>query len=115
MNSVNSVKNIRKSSTFPFSCRSFFSIVFFAVLISFPFLEQEMRKIKKWILKDENHTDSNCVVITLICHGDYKGQIMDRDKRRSWIIEDFVGDLSLVDTLIGKPKVLIVQACRGSK
>ena len=74
-----------------------------------------MRKIKKWILKDENHTDSNCVVITLICHGDYKGQIMDRDKRRSWIIEDFVGDLSLVDTLIGKPKVLIVQACRGSK
>ena len=74
-----------------------------------------MRKIKKWILKDENHVDSNCVVITLICHGDYKGQIMDRDKRRSWIIEDFVGDLSLVDTLIGKPKVLIVQACRGSK
>ena len=74
-----------------------------------------MREIKRWILKDETHVESNCVAITVICHGDELGYLLDKNKKRSWKIEDFVGDLSLVETLLGKPKILVVQACRGSK
>ena len=77
------------------------------------FVLQKMREIKKEILLDETHKDSNCVMIAVICHGNKRGELMDRDLERAWITEDFVADLSLVKPLIGRPKILFVQSCRG--
>ena len=74
-----------------------------------------MRRIKKFMMTEETHKDSNCFALTVICHGNDRGHLLDRNKKRAWITEDIVGDLSEVDNLRGKPKLFVVQACRGSK
>ena len=66
-------------------------------------------------MTEETHRDSNCFSLTIICHGNDRGHLLDRNKKRAWITEDIVGDLSEVDNLRGKPKIFVVQACRGSK
>ncbi len=85
------------------------------VLHHFRLYFQRMRDLKRWVMQDETHRDSNCVLITFIGHGDDKGWLKDKDKRIAWHLEDFLGDLSVVDTLLGKPKIVVVQACRGSE
>ena len=72
-----------------------------------------MAEVKRWFLKDEPHSDSNCFVLTMICHGNEKGHLLDVNRARGWVVEDLVRDLSIVDTLRGKPKLLVLQACRG--
>ena len=81
------------------------------ILLSF----QEMRRIKKFMMTEDTHKDSNCFALTVICHGNDRGHLLDRNKKRAWITEDIVGDLSEVDNLRGKPKLFVVQACRGRK
>ena len=72
-----------------------------------------MGQIKREILKDETHEDSNSFVLTVICHGNNKGHLLDRNKTKGWVLEDFIGDLSLVESLAGRPKLLVIQSCRG--
>ena len=79
------------------------------------FFSKEMRRIKKFMMTEDTHKDSNCFALTVICHGNDRGHLLDRNKKRAWITEDIVGDLSEVDNLRGKPKLFVVQACRGSK
>ena len=76
---------------------------------------QQMRNVKKFLMDDDNHKDSNCVVITIICHGNDKGHLLDVDKKLAWHTELFIGELSDVETLAGKPKIMIIQSCRGSE
>ena len=33
-----------------------------------------MREIKRWIIDKDNHRDSNCFLLTIICHGNKQGQ-----------------------------------------
>ena len=51
--------------------------------------------------------------MVIICHGNNRGQLKDVDKRKAWDIEELMGDLSKVETLVGKPKIMILQCCRG--
>ena len=74
---------------------------------------QQMRKIRKWIMTEENHVDSNCFALTIICHGNNKGHLLDKYKSLGWMTELFMADLSDVETLVGKPKIITIQACRG--
>ena len=64
---------------------------------------------------DHTHKDSNSVMITIICHGNRKGELLDKDLNRGWMLEDFVADLSAVEALLNRPKIILVQACRGSE
>ena len=73
-----------------------------------------MRSVKKFIMDDDSHRERNCLVLTVICHGNDKGQLLDKDKRKAWDTELFLGELSDVETLTGKPKIMIIQSCRGS-
>ena len=72
-----------------------------------------MLEIKRKILKNETHTGRNSLLLTVMCHGNDKGHLLDKDKKTAWILETFIKELSLVETLIGKPKILVLQACRG--
>ena len=76
---------------------------------------QEMRRINKWIMNDDNHADSNCFALTIISHGNDKGHLFDKSRKKAWDTELFVADLSDVETLVGKPKIIVIQACRGCK
>ncbi len=40
---------------------------------------------------------------------------MDCHGKPAWDIEELVADLGQVPTLTGKPKVFVVQACRGGQ
>ena len=60
-----------------------------------------------------NHKDCNSFLLTIIFHGNKQGHLKDIDGNLGWNTEDFIGDLSVVKTLLGKPKVVIVQSCRG--
>ena len=72
-----------------------------------------MGKLKRWIMDSRTHQNSNTFALVIISHGNEQGYLMDKNQVRSWRIEDFITDLSLVDSLMGKPKIMIVQACRG--
>ena len=72
-----------------------------------------MRKIRRWIMSKENHVDSNCFTLTIICYGNEKGHLLDKSRSLAWMTELFVADLSDVETLVGKPKIIVIQACRG--
>ena len=72
-----------------------------------------MAVLKNKILDKETHADSNCFLLVIICHGNNKGHLLDKNKMKGWILEDFITDLSVVQTLTGKPKILVVNSCRG--
>ena len=74
---------------------------------------QRMREIKRWIMDKDNHKDCNSFLLTIICHGNKQGHLLDKNKSFGWNTEDFVGDLSVVESLLGKPKLLIIQSCKG--
>ena len=64
-------------------------------------------------MDDDSHRESNCFSLTIICHGNDRGHLLDRDRRKAWDTELFVGELSDVETLVGKPKIMVIQSCRG--
>ena len=72
-----------------------------------------MSRLEDDILKNEKHKNSNSFVMVIICHGNNRGQLKDVNKRKAWDIEELIGDLSKVETLVGKPKIMILQCCRG--
>lgn len=63
-------------------------------------------------LSEEDHTDSDSVVVAVLSHGD-KGTICAKDKDYdetelfAWLLAD------KCPTLAKKPKIIIIQACRG--
>ena len=65
-------------------------------------------------MDNKTHQDSNSFVMTILCHGNKHGHLLDKNKSKAWDTEDFIGDLSEVETLTAKPKIIIIQACRGS-
>ena len=66
-------------------------------------------------MDNKTHEDSNTVLLTIICHGNKHGHLLDKNKIRDWDSEDFIGDLSEVEAPVGKPKILTIQCCRGCK
>ena len=74
-----------------------------------------MRKVKKWIMDDDNHKDSNCFALTIICHNNDKGHLLDKNKILAWMTKLFIAELSDIESLVGKPKIITIQACRGCK
>ncbi len=84
-------------------------IVFFFL----PF--QKMEKIREDFLDEDMHTDSNMFVLLVICHGEDGEYLLDKDEKPAWNTNELATDLSAVRSLKGRPKLLIIQACRGGK
>ncbi|XP_063531967.1 caspase-like [Cydia strobilella] len=60
----------------------------------------------------QDHRDTSCVCVCILTHGLNGGELNARDK--SFNLADIVSKLqNRAPGLVGKPKLLIVQACRG--
>ena len=74
-----------------------------------------MTNLKKWIMKKKIHRDSNAFAVAIFCHGNRRGDLFDVHEVKGWDTEMFLEELSEVETLKGKPKIFVINACRGSK
>ncbi len=74
-----------------------------------------MEKIKREFLTESLHEESNMFVLVVIAHGNDRDDLLDRDEEPAWNTDSLASELSAVRSLRGRPKVLIVQACRGGE
>ncbi len=81
----------------------------------------------------KNHEGKSMMILTVIAHGcgeqwlypaKHKmkkielenGELeIDWEKEKAWHIPTLIEELSKIDSLIGQPKVLFLDACRGGK
>ena len=73
-----------------------------------------MKQVKQSITKAKRHEKTNCFLVVLVCHGMEQGWLLDTNKNKAFTLEQFTADLSGVQTLVGKPKVLLIEAYGGS-
>nr|WBB44923.1 caspase 3 [Chrysogorgia stellata] len=76
--------------------------------------EDMKEKCKNWARRDFSNID--CVVVVILTHGGENGLLNGCDNKPvklSELISPFYADNS--PTLIGKPKIFIIQACRGGE
>ncbi|NWR11739.1 CASP6 protein, partial [Paradoxornis webbianus] len=74
--------------------------------------EDVMQKIKEASMED--HSDADCFVCVFLSHGEDDHIYAHNDKIKIQEITDmFRGDKC--PSLIGKPKIFVIQACRGDK
>ena len=66
------------------------------------------------LVSRQNHSDNDCLLITIMTHGERDGKIQASDE--TFLVQDlyfpFIGHSC--ESLIGKPKLFFIQACRGS-
>ena len=85
------------------------------------FKDLELSKIQEILkaLSEEDHTDADCLLVAVFTHGDSYGRLNDSDGTsylQSKLWQPFLEtDTTRVSSLAGKPKIFIIQACRGGK
>ncbi len=75
-----------------------------------------MRSIRNWLAQTQTHEGMSMVAFNIITHGTRDGWLRSADDQGDGLhVHDIMGTLSDVESLQGKPKLLFVNACRGSK
>ncbi len=76
-----------------------------------------MREIRHWLEEERTHKNMSMVIVNIIAHGSEGGKLLRSAQPggRGWYIDDIVGALKDNKALVGKPKVLFINACRGGK
>ncbi|KAG5670137.1 hypothetical protein PVAND_000419 [Polypedilum vanderplanki] len=80
------------------------------------FTDFTTKKIRQTLetLARQDHSDNDCLLITIMTHGENDGRIYSSDGKFSvdelW--EKFLGENC--KSLVGKPKLFFIQACRGT-
>lgn len=66
------------------------------------------------LVSQQDHSDNDCLLITIMTHGKRDGKIFSSDGEFlvNDLWENFIGDKC--ESLIGKPKLFFIQACRGT-
>ncbi len=57
--------------------------------------------------------DFNSFVLVVIAHGSQGDMIMSADRKKSVTVSEIIQKMDAMEDLRGRPKVLIVEACRG--
>uniref|UniRef100_A0A182JU74 Caspase family p20 domain-containing protein n=1 Tax=Anopheles christyi TaxID=43041 RepID=A0A182JU74_9DIPT len=79
------------------------------------FRDLRKKEIKQVLddLAEENHKNSDCLLVVIMTHGDDDVlQANDGTFNVDRLWENFIGDAC--PSLLGKPKLFFIQACRGS-
>ena len=83
-----------------------------------------MNKIKKEFLSNNFHKDRNCFMLCILAHGNADNIYTKNEKvnegekwvwknyKRAWNIQDIQDELDEVPSLLGKPKLLLIDSCR---
>ena len=76
-----------------------------------PFLNPSMEKMLK-MLQDKRLGEYDAVAIVISAHGDAEGNLSDKEKNVSINTDAIYEALENNDSLIEKPKIVVVDACR---
>ena len=77
---------------------------------------QQMRSVRKWLTQEDIHDNMSMVALNIITHGTDDGWLKPVNKQGiGWYILEIVAAISDVESLLNKPKLFFVNACRGSK
>eukprot|EP00058_Branchiostoma_floridae_P028537 XP_002614028.1 hypothetical protein BRAFLDRAFT_67388 [Branchiostoma floridae] len=63
-------------------------------------------------VSERDHSCYDCFVLFLLSHGDEKG-VLGTDEDRMISVDSITSSLQLCKSLVGKPKLFFIQACRG--
>ena len=63
--------------------------------------------------KDRPLKDYNMFVLLLIAHGWHGDKIISSDGKESVTVSQLVNKLDALEDMRGRPKVLIIESCRG--
>ena len=71
-----------------------------------------MRRIRTWLRQEETHEGMSMVVVSILTSSTENGWMQSAGNDRYGIyIPDFVGTVSDVKGLNGKPKIFFINAC----
>eukprot|EP00091_Calanus_sinicus_P004929 TRINITY_DN15297_c0_g1_i1.p1 TRINITY_DN15297_c0_g1~~TRINITY_DN15297_c0_g1_i1.p1 ORF type:complete len:318 (-),score=123.24 TRINITY_DN15297_c0_g1_i1:276-1205(-) len=87
----------------------------FDVLVHVNLTSQEMNSVKRKVTEESKHKDANCFLMLIISHGTADNFLVDKDGNKTWNIESLVTEVCDVQSLIGKPKLFFIEACRGKE
>jgi len=76
---------------------------------------QGMNMVKRKVTEESKHKDANCFLMLIISHGTADNFILDKDGNKTWNIESLVTEVCDVQSLVGKPKLFFIEACRGKE
>ena len=76
---------------------------------------QEMLQVKETMVKNLKYENSNCLLFAIIGHTMQEEHLVDRYKRKTFTLEELVKGVSGVPTLVGKPKVILIEEYGGGK
>ncbi len=74
-----------------------------------------MRDLNYWMCHKDTHVGKSMMILVVIAHGDYEEMLYTAERKRGWNVQQVVDDLCSIEALYGKPKILFLDACRGSK
>jgi len=76
---------------------------------------QGMNIVKRKVTEESKHKDANCFLMLIISHGTADNFIVDKDGNKTWNIESLITEVCDVQSLVGKPKLFFIEACRGKE
>ena len=78
-------------------------------------------------ISNDFHRDRNCFMLCILAHGcreniyTKKERVVEGGKwvwkscKQAWNIQEIQDELDVVPSLLGKPKLLLIDACRGGE
>ena len=68
-----------------------------------------------WLMAEETHQYCNALAVHIICHGSNNTDVLDVNKQKAFTVQEFTDDVDRVKNLKNKPKLIMIQKCRGNK
>ena len=62
-----------------------------------------------------SHKYCNALAVHIICQGSNSTDVLDVDRHKAFTLQELTDDLDPVENLRNKPKLLMLQKCRGKK